>query len=676
MFGFNEMAGFAHHLESALTKVREGTVPVTRELINLIFLAKDHLKAMLDAEASELDPDTSVSDDLIAGLNDLIPDLAATTSGENSSETPSEKPVSEEKETIYRIRFCPRPDIMASGLDPASILNELRDLGECQVVGHTKNVPPLESLPPEKCFLSWDIFLETSHDYDAVKDVFIFAEDDSDIRIHALTDEQLQDAGELRPRIGEILIDRGDISEQNVHEALKKQKRVGELLVESGEVSKDDVLSALLEQKIVEKKMRKGQESASQMASVRISSGKLDSLINLVGEMVITQSRLTLVAEQHSESEFSKPIREMERLTSELRNFALEMRMLPVGTLFSRFRRLIRDLSAELGKDVSLIVEGGETELDKTILERLHDPLVHLIRNSIDHGFRSPEERERHGKSRKGTIWLTAAHRGVRVNITIADDGMGIDSEAIRANAVENGLISEDDHLSEDECFALIFEPGFSTAEQVTDVSGRGVGMDVVRRDIRAIGGTIHISSEAGKGTSVHLSMPLTMAIIEGFQVKIGENDFVLPVSQVDTCAELKGVQEDQSEGRRNMIWLGGELIPFIRLREVFKVPGDIPAVENIAAIQSGQYQVGIIVDEIIGNIQTVIKPLDRLYRHAQGISGATIMANGTVALIVDLPELVRCAKRRERTGEPGQIGIRSRARHRHAPAIISNRLV
>lgn len=649
MFGFNDMAGFAHHLESALSKIREGDVPVTRELTDLIFLAKDQIRAMLDEGADECGPDLSVCQDIIDRLKTLMPDDESDPCESDSSAAQSEKRSSDTDETIYRIRFRPSPDIMASGMDPANILQDIRELGYCEVVGHTKKVPLLDALNPEQCFLSWDILLATAQDMDALRDVFIFVEDESDIRIRELTDDPFQDADEPRPRIGEILLDRGDISARHVHDALGKQKRFGELLVESGEVSRDDVMSALAEQKIVAEKIRKRHLSASQMASVRISSDKLDSLINLVGEMVITQSRLNLASEHHGESEFSKPIREMERLTSELRSFALEMRMLPVGTLFSRFRRLIRDLSADLGKDVALVVEGGEAELDKTILDRLHDPLVHLIRNSIDHGFRSPDERELHDKPRKGTIRLAAAHRGARVDITISDDGMGIDQTAIRTKALENGLISEDDDLTEEELLALIFAPGFSTARQVSDVSGRGVGMDVVKREIRAIGGTIQISSKAGEGTSVHLSMPLTMAIVEGFQVRISERDFILPVSQVDICAELKGFHQEKSEGQ-NMIWVGGDLIPFIRLREIFSIPGDIPHVENVAAVQAGKYRVGIVVDEIIGNIQTVIKPLDRLYRHAKGISGSTIMADGTVALIVDIPELVRCAKQQERT--------------------------
>jgi len=639
MFGFDMIAGFAHHAETVLERVREGKIPVTGELVDLIFLAKDQIKAMLDMDKSGNDVDPTVCDKIVDRMNRLLsePEVNATDSSPELNTEP-DTPDGEVKKTVFRIRFHPNPEMMLAGMDPVRILNELRDIGQCQVTVHTEAVPPLESLQPDMIFFSWDIILTTDAGIDAVKDIFIYVQEGSDITIQTLEEESNRE-NTLRHRIGEILVDRGNASVDSVSEAIKMQKRVGELLVESGEISTADVESALKEQKVLEKR-----KNVTDAESMRISSEKQDNLINLAGEMVVLQAHMSHLAEDHENTVFAVPVRQMERLTGDLRKFALDMRMLPVGALFGKFRRLVRDLSSELGKEVELAVEGGQTELDKTILEKLHDPLVHLIRNSIDHGLRSPEERELHGKPRKGTIRLTAVHRGVRVNITVADDGMGIDMASVRAKAMEKGLISENDDLSEAELCDLLFTPGFSTARQISGVSGRGVGMDVVKQGINALGGTVGIDSIPGVGATFRLSLPLTLAIIEGLHVKVDGRDFVIPVSQVETCGELKEAAREKSDAQQT-IRLKNELIPFIKLRDFFGIQAGAGPLEHIAAVQIGHYRIGIVVDEILGNIQTVIKPLDPLYRRAEGISGATVMGNGTVALIIDLPELIRCVK-------------------------------
>ncbi|MDM8516803.1 chemotaxis protein CheA [Desulfobacterales bacterium HSG16] len=639
MFGFDDISGFAHHAETLLDNVREGIVPVTSELVDLIFMVKDQIKAMLDADKTGYNVDPTVCDNIVAKMNRLLPEQDETDNGPSSeSSIELDTPAAQDEEIVYRIRFSPQSDIMMSGMDPARILDELRDLGQCELMTHTGTIPTLEGLEPCNLFFSWDIILTTAVGIDAVEDVFVFVEKGSDIRIQILENESDKE-NTSHPRLGEILVDRGDISAANIKEALKQQKPVGEMLVESGDVSKTDVESALMEQKFLKK--RKLADNAENM---RISSNKLDKLINLVGEMVVTQAHMSHLAEDNEDTIFTQPVKQMERLTGELRKFALDMRMLPVDTLFGRFRRMVRDLSLELGKDVDLVIEGGKTELDKTILERLHDPLVHLIRNSIDHGLRSPEERIRNDKTPKGTIKLTAAHHGARVHITVADDGMGIDTASVRAKALKKKLVIESDDLAQAEIHDLIFMPGFSTAPEVTGVSGRGVGLDVVKQEINALGGIIKIDSDQGIGTSFHLSMPLTLAIIEGLHVKVNGRNFIIPVSQVEMCEELKRLEQDKSD-TRNMVRLKGELIPFIKIRDFFKIPNGNRSVEHMAVIQAGHYRIGVVVDEILGNIQTVIKPLDPLYRQAEGISGATVMGGGTVALIIDLQELIRCVK-------------------------------
>ena len=640
MFGFDDIADFTHHIESALDKVRKGSVTVCRELIDLILASRDQIKIMLDAEEGGPPADTVLSADIVAALEKL---MSVQETSFESAKRPRGK-----REMTYRIRFRPHPDMFSFGMDPSLVLRELRELGECDAIGHTHSIPLLENLNTETCYIHWSIILTTDKGLNSIRDAFIFVEDNCELKIELLDDHSEEDA-RVHKRIGEILIERGDISCEELKKALESQKRVGEILVAAEKVDRDTINSALAEQQHVRQIIAKRQ-LVNSAASVRVSSDKLDKLINLVGEMVVTQARLSQVAAMLDRTELAGPAEEVERLTVELRDCALNMRMFPIGAIFGKFRRLVRDLSSELGKEVELVTEGAETELDKTVIERLNDPLMHLIRNSIDHGIQTPGEREHQGKPRTGTVRLIAAHRGTSVIITVKDDGMGLDADIIRAKALEKGLISETSELSEKEIFSLIFLPGFSTAEQVTDISGRGVGLDVVKREIDALGGTVQITSERGTGTSVTLIMPLTLAIIDGLLIKTGTEDFVLPLALIEECAELTGDHIQKAHGR-NVISVRGKPVPFIRLRELFDIDGTRPVIEQMVIAEVDAFRVGIVTDEIVGSIQTVIKPLDKLYRSAEGISGATIMGNGTVALILDIPELVRCAARDEGQG-------------------------
>jgi len=671
MFGFDDIAAFAHHVETVLDHVREGRIPVTRQLIDLILLARDRIKVMLDASDDDSGPniDTCTKGDakIIAALQKLLPEPVDEISDTDADATP-QLPSHDEahnEETVYHIRFKPHADIMANGMDPTLLLNELRDLGECRVVAHTDAIPALDELEVEKCCFSWDISLKTHADLNVVKDVFIFVEDNSLISIQEIPDTSFQsDEVRLSPQLGEIStgVNKNDAISQEPGEAFDNRQKIGELLVASGTLSQEELDSALNEQNFLHKR-----KLTTITDSIRVSSVKLDKLVNLVGELVITQARLTQIAGASDAdtsdagasdagasdagtldmAKLADPVETLELLTNELRDCALDMRMMPIGTIFGKFRRMIRDLAAELGKEVELITEGAETELDKTIIERLSDPLVHLIRNSIDHGIHTPEEREKSGKPRKGTIRLSAAHLGTKVVITISDDGEGLDAGLIRDQAIAKGLITSDADLSQDETFALIFAPGFSTAPRVTRVSGRGVGMDVVKREINTLGGEIRTISEKGEGTTIRLTMPLTLAIIEGLLVAVGDRRFVFPLEQVESCAELNPENLTSTHGR-DMIRIEDELLPFIRLRDIFGITGDSQAIEQIAVVQSEHYRASIIVDEVLSNVQTVIKPLDRIYQHAEGISGATIMGNGAVSLIIDVPGLIRCARREE----------------------------
>jgi len=644
MFGFDDIAEFTHHAETVLDRVREGAIPVNKDLIDLILASSDQIRAMLQAADSGAAVDVSRSEQIVSGLKALlhVKGDAKTFSPENMETSDSAGSMEGEKITC-RIRFRPRPSIFATGMDPALLLDELRDFGDCAVIAQTENIPALYDLDPEQCYIFWDMVLATDRSINDIRDVFIFVYDESEIKIDKITSDANMEND--RKRLGEILVERGDVTKETVDKTLNDQKQIGELLVTSGAVSRERVASALSEQQIVEKR-----KATTSSGSVRVPADKLDNLINLVGELVVTQARLTQVSANVNDASLAIPVEEVERLTGELRDCVLNIRMLPIGATFSKFRRLVRDLSSELGKEIDLKTEGAETELDKTVIERLDNPLVHLIRNSIDHGIESPEKRKASGKSTKGKIRLSAAHKGANVVITIEDDGGGLDSEAIKSKAIEKGLIETGDDLSESEIFKLAFAPGFSTNTKVTSVSGRGVGMDVVKREIEALRGSIEISSEKGRGTSVKLTLPLTLAIIDGLLVKIGENRFVLPLSLVDECVELPKDQIANAHGR-HLIPVRGELVPYIRLREIFDMPGGAAPLEQIVVVESENMRVGIVVDEIIGGHQTVIKSLGRMFQDAEGVSGGTILGDGGIALIVDVPKIIQCTERKESVG-------------------------
>jgi two-component system chemotaxis sensor kinase CheA len=409
--------------------------------------------------------------------------------------------------------------------------------------------------------------------------------------------------------------------------------------VEADLIDHGVVASALAEQEHL-KEVRKKRRDAAAQSFVRVPSERLDSLVNLVGELVSVQARLSRKASLQAESELLSISEEVERLTGELRNTTMSIRMLPIGTTFNMFKRVVRDLSLELGKEAALITEGGETELDKTVMDQLNDPLIHIIRNCIDHVIEPPDVREEIGKSRQGIIRLSAEHSGASVLIHISDDGAGISKEAVRQKAVEKGLIAPDSDLSDDDAIRLVLMPGFSTSETVTDVSGRGVGMDVVKKSIEALHGDVTVASKKDAGTMITLKLPLTLAIIDGLLVKVGHDHFVLPLIMVEECIELSS-QEASKAHARHMIHFRKEFVPFISLRKLFANQADLPPVEQVVIVESKGGRIGIEVDHVIGQYQTVIKTLGRMYRNIGWISGATILGDGAIALIIDVNQLI-----------------------------------
>jgi two-component system chemotaxis sensor kinase CheA len=639
LVGVESVAELCHAAETIFERVRSGERAIDRRLVDLTLAAEDHLRVLVDAEFGGHPAEAGRTAELLAAFHDDHP-------RQESDDPLGFSPAGADQAT-YRIRFRPGAGILRQGIQPQLLLNELTRLGEALVVAQCDQIPSLDQLEAEECHLYWDVILTTREDENAIRDVFIFVEDDCDLTVELIDSDGLLDGNADYKRLGEILVERGDLPPQELDQLLHEKQRLGELLIEAGAVDPAQVESALAEQQRVQR-LRRERQALETTDSIRVKSERLDKLVNLIGELVTVQARLSQMANRSPDTELFTVAEEVERLTWELRDQVLTIRMLPIGSTFSRFKRLVRDLGQELGKDVLLVTEGAETELDKTVIERLGDPLVHLIRNSIDHGIESPEGRKAAGKSLKGRITLSAVHSGANVLITVADDGAGLNRQRIFDRAVERGLLAAHADPGDRELYNLIFLPGFSTAGQVSSVSGRGVGMDIVRQAVDALRGSIDVSSEAGKGTRFVIKLPLTLAIIDGLLVAVGEEQFILPLADVEECIELSREEAEASHGR-NLVRVRGEIVPYVPLREAFAISGERPAIEQVVIAQLETLRVGFTVDHVIGEHQTVIKNLGKMYRDVGGIAGATILGDGRVALILDLPQLAVRAEQGER---------------------------
>ena len=648
MFGFEEIAEFTHAVETAFDLVREGRVAVTPKLINVTLSARDQILAMLNAADGGEAADEQQAQQILALFKELVsvatqPEEQATAPISTTSASIDAVASIEEKTTTYRIHFAPVVDIFSNGTNPILLLNELREFGECNVVAHPEAIPCLEDYAPEACYTSWDIILTTSQGINEIKDVFIFVEDDCELDIQLVeekdpfADEKAEDK-----KLGEILVERGKITPEDLQKSLGSQKRIGEVLAENTGIDKGTIEVALVEQEHIKSIKQKKQQKIN-TSSIRVDTDRLDNLVNLVGELVTVQARLSRKASLQNDAELLLISEEIARLTDDLRDNTMSIRMLPIGTTFNKFRRLVRDLAKELGKEIVMTTDGAETELDKTVIDQLSDPMVHLIRNSIDHGIELPNVRVAANKLPEGSIHLSARHSGGHVLIEISDDGAGLDAETIRSKAVDKGLLEVDANPSEQEIFALLFAPGFSTAKTVTDVSGRGVGMDVVKRSIENLRGSIEINSQKGSGTSIILKLPLTLAIIDGLLVKIGEDFYVLPLAAVDECLELNSLETEQARNRK-MIKFRDKAHSYINLRERFDVAGDFQTTEKVVITEVNGVKIGLAVDQIIGQHQTVIKSVSEVFNTVKGFSGATILGDGTVALIIDVNSLLKSA--------------------------------
>lgn len=657
---------FMHKVENVLDRLRNSEIRVSSDLTGLLLRCCDQLGGLMSVlEAGQPEPDA----DSVAKGDALLIELGAYTvnpaAGTGSIiEAEAEYHASGGGVVItdawhISVRFG--PDVLRGGMDPLSFIRYLASLGEILGLETVSDaMPAAAGMDPESCYLGFEIRLQTRASKTDIERVFNFCADDCELRIlppDSKLAEYLKLIKELPEddmRLGEILVRCGALTQGELDEGLVSQQasnqqavpqgedgapaaQIGEILIDSKVIQKAVVEAA------VNKQTQVSEKKAVEARLIRVQADKLDQLIDLVGELVIAGASANLLATRSGQGDLIETTSVLSRLVENIRDSALQLRMVQIGETFNRFNRVVRDVSKEIGKEIDLIITGAETELDKTVVEKIGDPLMHLVRNCMDHGIEQGAVREAHGKDRRGTVQLNAYHDSGSIVIEVIDDGGGLPRDKIFNKAVEKGLIQPTQALSDQEIINLIWEPGFSTADQVTNLSGRGVGMDVVRRNIQSLRGNCDVASVEGEGTTFTIRLPLTLAIIDGFLVGVGKSAYVIPLDMVIECIEQRDNTAD-----RDFHNLRGEVLPFVRLREMFEIEGERPVRENIVVVQYAGQKAGIVVDQLMGEFQTVIKPLSSIFRHLRGIGGSTILGTGEVALILDVQALVQRNARSE----------------------------
>lgn len=649
--GLPEIANFTHAMEEILESLRCGELSPDKQMISTLLEALDMIKEMVAAVAAEEQFHFGSCLDLMSRMQAI-----KCTTEQESAQLSILQPFQEQNtidqipQNLFLIRFIPPSNIFQRGLDPAKFIEELRELGEITDLRcNTDQLPGLSELNPEELHIHWIIRLKTEYDEQAIRSVFLFIEDESDIEIIPVNQGSTL--------FGNLLVEAGIVNAEDVREALTKQKKLGEILVEQGKATREQVGGVL--EKQAAKKVESVKKSVSN--NIRVDLKKLDHLVNLVGEMVIIHSMFHQVMygqgkqdalELAANSERIDMIfGQLQRIGKDIQEGAMSLRMLPVGEVFQRFTRLVRELSASKGKDVELVISGEETELDKGVLEKIADPLVHLIRNAVDHGIESSEERAAAGKRAHATIHLRAYQMGDAVYIEVQDDGQGLDRDRIIAKALEKGVITTANGLSEDEVYSLVMLPGFSTAEKITDTSGRGVGMDVVKQNIEALNGIINIKTRKGTGTTISIRLPLTLAIIDGLTIGVGDEVFIVPINSVIESLRPSAKDLDSIEEKGEVINVRGEHVPLIRLHKTLGIPcrNEDPCQAIVVVTQHDNRKYGFMADELLGEQQIVLKTMGSATPKVRSIAGGTIMGDGRVALVLDVVGVIATAGSRTR---------------------------
>ncbi|MFT5234902.1 MAG: two-component system chemotaxis sensor kinase CheA [Shewanella sp.] len=607
-FGFSQVADYTHLLETLLDEIRDGRRQMTNDHQDMLLLSVDLLRNMIDALMRKIDFEDPLLTELERRFTEAL-GSDSKTEEQNISEVEEANSDNEPQIATWTIDFQPGVDILRCGNDPILMLNELRLLGTLTVTIIDSTLPDFSDMDPEACYLNWQLTLLTEQPLEQIKEVFEWVEDECIISYHKQAEQTpISDTSTSKP------------VKSTSTELSSKPKSVTSTKAPEG-------------------------------SSIRVSIEKIDLLINMVGELVITQAMLGQIGQQDSIDEESllsmkQGLEQLASHTRDLQESVMQIRMLPISFAFNRFPRLVRDIGQQLGKKVELVLKGEETELDKTVMEKIVDPMVHLVRNSLDHGLETPEIRIGKGKTEVGTITLNAFHQGGNIIIEIIDDGAGLNTELIRKKALEKGLITEDEELSEDGINQLIFKAGFSTADAVSDLSGRGVGMDVVRRNIHELNGTIELKSTKDKGSRFTIRLPLTLAILDGQLVRVGKHTYVVPLVSIHESLQVEEQRINRISESHELIRLRDEYLPVIKVFQEFGHDADYREIRDglVMVVDSNNEKIGLLVDELLSQQQVVIKSLEDNYNKVPGVSGATILGDGTVALIIDIFGLVNLA--------------------------------
>jgi two-component system, chemotaxis family, sensor kinase CheA len=616
-FGFSEIASFTHSVETLLDELRGNRMQVTQAMSDVLLKSVDATREMLRARQNKTDVDAQRIADIQFDLEMILAQRSAAPTAPAPAALPAPVPSVVVAGRRWRITFKPFPELFERGNDPLRILREVEALGSVEVEADASALPALRDVEPSSCYLSWKLLLSTEAGEAGIREIFDWTEGDCELQIESL---------DPPPAVAD------DVSaEPAPAAAVAAPKTAAETL---GAITATEA---------------QAMSGIGETGSIRVNVEKIDELMNAVGELVITQSMLSQLGRSFEGVEAQRlrqGLTQLERNMRELQESVMRVRMLPISFVFSRFPRMVRDLAQRLGKQIELTLTGEQTELDKTVLEKIGDPLVHLVRNSIDHGIERPDVRIAAGKPAAGTLRLSACHRGGNIAVEVSDDGGGLDSGRVLAKARSRGLVGENEELSDAQIYDLIFQPGFSTAEQTTDVSGRGVGLDVVLRNVKELGGKIDVSSEPGKGARFVITLPLTLAIVDGQSIAVGRENYIVPLVSIIESLQIKQGTLNRVAGRGEVFAFRGEYVPVIRLHELFGVEPRTQEVEEglIVIVEGDGRRVGLFVDDLLGQQQVVIKSLETNYGHVDGVSGATILGDGSVALILDLPGIIRRA--------------------------------
>lgn len=635
MFGFTQIDRFTHQMETIYDQIRSNEREVDSTVLDLTLRSVDHLRSLLRESGQESAEVMEEQEELMRVMSDIIEGRATVLEKKKSLDSKSDgasaersqaavsvstEPVAEGQYATYYVRYAPVSDIFGNGTNPLYQVDELCALGQALVRTCMDKVPKLEQMDPSFCYTAWEVIIATQKGQNAIDDVFIFVEGDSDLEVQQLS------AGNL-------------LTNQDFVSSVQRLWERSEKPVGSEEIRKEIPVQPVKQKVASQSGERRSAAKDMSISSVRVASEKLDELMNLVSELVTTQARLTLFSEESNMPGLTVIAENVQKLSRQLRDIAFSIVLIPIETLITRFHRLVRDLSRSLNKDVRFVTEGTDTEMDKTIIEGLSDPLMHILRNSLDHGIEDAETRIRAGKPAQGTILLRSFYSGTNVMIQVSDDGAGMDPKVIQAKAVERGIVSADRKLSKREILELVFLPGFSTSKVVTEVSGRGVGMDVVKRKIMELRGEVEVDSEIGVGTTITIKLPLTLSIIDGLLVRVHETNYVIPLSSVD---KIYAVQHEKVVDQFNdVVVLDGRQVPFFNLRKEFSLPEFPDKMEQVIVVNYEERKVGFVVDLVVGEYQAVLKPLGRHYKNQDMISGATILGDGTVALVMDTNRII-----------------------------------